>query len=398
VFLSMVAIPESVRAESGPKVQQRMNVAMSRACDRVYLVRSVSLSDLRPGDIKLDVLNHFKDPMAEGGAAHDQSMLERCQSGFERDVCKRLMDANYRTRAQVSAGKFSIDLVVEGADDRRLAIELDGDHWHGPDRWHRDMSRQASLERAGWTFWRVYGSQWIAHQEHHWEDLVEMLERLGIEPVGAAASNDVFSETREFEYKDDRVISLVTVEHDTTDVERDDAEAEVGSKENGAETLVADDSRNIDEIDNTIQETVVDETKSTLVIEDHHDSEIDDTVRVDIESSDSSNDNVVDIRDAVPHKNTPTEYSNVDFNDPKHEQVLSDRLNGIVDQTGPIDLQTLVRIVATEYGFQRARRATHERVRSILARDRNITLCAETSLETVWPLGQFPSDSLPWKP
>lgn len=201
-----------------------MNVAMSRACDRVYLARSVSLSDLRPGDIKADVIKHFKDPMPEGGAAHDQSMLDRCQSGFERDVCARLMDANYRTRAQVSAGKFSIDLVVEGADDRRLAIELDGDHWHGPDRWHRDMSRQASLERAGWTFWRVYGSQWIANQEHHWNDLVDTLERLGIEPVGAAASNDVFSETRRFECNGDRVISWHADGRSTTDIERDDVE------------------------------------------------------------------------------------------------------------------------------------------------------------------------------
>ena len=32
-------------------------------------------------------------------------------------------------------------------DDRRLAIELDGDKYHGPDRWADDIRRQRALER-----------------------------------------------------------------------------------------------------------------------------------------------------------------------------------------------------------------------------------------------------------
>ena len=33
-------------------------------------------------------------------------------------------------------------MVVEGNDDRRLAIELDGDKYHTPDRWADDLARQ----------------------------------------------------------------------------------------------------------------------------------------------------------------------------------------------------------------------------------------------------------------
>ena len=187
VFLSMIAVANGkggVRAQSDPDIQQRMNVAMSRARDRLYLVRSVTLDELKPGDIKRDVLLHFQDPMPDGGAEANVGTLELCESGFERDVCGELMEAGYRVRAQVKAGPFRIDLVVEGENDRRLAIELDGDRWHGPDAWERDMRRQASLERAGWTFWRVFGSQWIANREHHWNDLVDTLGRLGIGPIG----------------------------------------------------------------------------------------------------------------------------------------------------------------------------------------------------------------------
>jgi very-short-patch-repair endonuclease len=198
VFLSMVATPETARVQRSQGSAQRLNVALSRARDRLYLVRSVSTHDLRPGDLKLAVLEHFADPMPEGRALVGKGVLERCQSGFEREVCERLLDANYRVRSQVKAGPFSIDLVVEGADDRRLAIELDGDAWHGPDRWHEDMARQAALERAGWIFWRVFGSQWIADDGHWWGNLVATLGQMGIEPIGAEAAEDVFTEFRAF--------------------------------------------------------------------------------------------------------------------------------------------------------------------------------------------------------
>jgi len=197
VFLSMVATPRDVIAQSRPADQQRINVAMSRAKDRLYLVRSVALNHLRPNDIKADVLKHFADPMPDGRTlqAERADLMDRCQSGFEREVLGRLINANYRVRPQLAAGGFSIDLVVEGAEDRRLAIELDGDAYHGPEVWERDMARQAALERAGWTFWRVFGSQWKASTEYWWRDLTQTLERMGIKPIGAAPLDERFAET-----------------------------------------------------------------------------------------------------------------------------------------------------------------------------------------------------------
>ena len=62
-------------------------------------------------------------------------------------------------RPLVGSLGYSIDLVVEGANGRLLAIECDGDLYHGPDRWADDMRRQRILERVGWIFWRVFGSR-----------------------------------------------------------------------------------------------------------------------------------------------------------------------------------------------------------------------------------------------
>ena len=199
VFLSMVATPGTAVMQSNQDTAQRYNVALSRARDRLYLVHSVSKDDLKSGDLKRAAIEHFADPMPDGRPFAGSDVLDRCESGFEREVCRRLIQANYRVRSQVKAGPFRIDLVVEGADDRRLAIELDGDAWHEPEKCDQDMSRQAALERAGWTFWRVFGSQWISDREYWWDNLVERLRVMGIKPIGAEATDEIFTEYRVFD-------------------------------------------------------------------------------------------------------------------------------------------------------------------------------------------------------
>lgn len=195
VFLSMVQAGK-VAALTARSMAQRFNVAMSRARDRVYLVRSLAVSQLKSEDLKRQVIEHFAQPMPAGRKLDGKGVLDRCQSGLERDVCRRLLDAGYRVRSQVEAGPYAIDLVVEGAEDRRLAIELDGDKFHGPDRWDDDMRRQAALERAGWVFWRVFGSQWNTETEFWWKDLLDTLDRLRIAPIGAEASQEIYTEHR----------------------------------------------------------------------------------------------------------------------------------------------------------------------------------------------------------
>jgi hypothetical protein len=79
-------------------------------------------------------------------------------------------------------------MVVEGANDTRLAIECDGDSFHGPDRWAADMARQRILERAGWSFWRCFASTWCLRKKEVFEELVEHLTNMGIEPLGALST------------------------------------------------------------------------------------------------------------------------------------------------------------------------------------------------------------------
>lgn len=196
VFLSMVADSDNHHALSGLQYDQRFNVAATRARDRMYLVRSVRLEQLSTLDLRRTLVEHFAKPVETNDDA--SSLIALCESGFERDVYTELFKRGYRVIPQVPAAGYRIDMVVEGADDRRLAIELDGDDFHGPDRWAADMGRQRVLERAGWIFWRCFASTWSLQRDTVLGELLAQLATMGIEPLGALQRIPSLVEYREW--------------------------------------------------------------------------------------------------------------------------------------------------------------------------------------------------------
>jgi very-short-patch-repair endonuclease len=185
MFLSMVSAPNDVGA---PLVRdtfaQRFNVAASRARDRMYLVRSVAPENLSEADrLRRKLIAHFASPFPQ-----DESRIEDlrklCESPFEEEVYELLVNRGYRVTPQVKVGQYRIDMVVEGDNDARLAVECDGDKYHGADKWADDMRRQSDLERAGWSFWRCFASTFLRRREYVVADLLKTLSERGIEPLG----------------------------------------------------------------------------------------------------------------------------------------------------------------------------------------------------------------------
>ena len=195
VFVSMIADRHRKQSQTATQYEQRFNVALSRARDRMVLVRSVSEEQLNPKDLKARVITHFRDPMPSRSDPNEE-LIEKCQSGFEREVFAALSSRGYRVVPQVGSLGFSIDMVVEGEGGRRLAIECDGDLYHGPERWAEDMRRQRILERVGWTFWRCFGSNYRIDPDGTLEDLVQILQRMQIAPVAGEKASYRFTEHR----------------------------------------------------------------------------------------------------------------------------------------------------------------------------------------------------------
>jgi very-short-patch-repair endonuclease len=174
MLMSMVATPDQKTTSTGSTYDQRFNVAASRARDRMYLFRSVEFSELSKSDLKAKLIGHFAAPFRED-PVKISNLRELCQSGFEREMFDLLVGKGYRVRPQIKAGAYSIDLVIEGEEDRPLAIECDGDRYHGSEKWSTDMARQRVLERARWNFWRCFASSFTLNRE-------AVLKRLGCNP------------------------------------------------------------------------------------------------------------------------------------------------------------------------------------------------------------------------
>lgn len=183
IFLSMVAAGDRLQAQTRTEIEQRFNVAASRAKDRMYLFRSVTPESIpNPSCLRRRLMQHFSNPLAHRPNQAGRDLRELCQSGLESEMFDELVARGYRVIPQVPAGGYFIDLVVEGRGDKRLAIEMDGDAYHTLENWIDDLARQRVLERMGWRFWRCWGSSWNAERGACMDELVEVLTEQGISP------------------------------------------------------------------------------------------------------------------------------------------------------------------------------------------------------------------------
>jgi very-short-patch-repair endonuclease len=197
MLVSMVLGPGDRSAQTRADQEQRFNVALSRARDRMYLFRSVTHNAFAEETLNGKLMRHFREPFSHNFRS-TQVLRERCESGFEFEMFDELVKRGYRVEPQVRCGGFRIDLVVEGREGQRLAVECDGDRFHGPGQWSDDMARQRVLERAGWTFWRCFASSFVRRRDEVVADLLRTLDNLSIEPLGSeSVDNTVWVHTRE---------------------------------------------------------------------------------------------------------------------------------------------------------------------------------------------------------
>jgi len=215
MMVSMVLAEGNRAAQNRADVFQRFNVALSRARDRMYLFRSVTESSFGEDTLNAKLIRHFRQPFHQD-VKKVGALREQCESGFELEMFDELVKRGYRVQPQVPCGGYRIDFVVEGSEGRRLAIECDGDRFHGPGQWSADMARQRVLERAGWTFWRCFASSFVRHRSAVLNDLVATLNNLGIEPLGAeSVNNTVWSHFKEVDPFD---VDVVTQELDLVEM------------------------------------------------------------------------------------------------------------------------------------------------------------------------------------
>ena len=192
ILLSMVMAPnKKFTAQTKESMIQRYNVAMSRAKDQVVLVHSLRMTDIKNEvDLRSRLLSYCLAIEEGRGALHSASRILVAEdtpvapfdSLFEQRVYNRIVERGYSVIPQyepnIDGHSYRIDLVVVGPYGM-LAVECDGDFWHGPEEYDRDLRRQQVLESCNWKFFRIQESEFYNNHDSLIE-LWPMLEALGV--------------------------------------------------------------------------------------------------------------------------------------------------------------------------------------------------------------------------
>lgn len=191
IFLSLVTAHNHTRsALTKDTDERRFNVAVSRAIEQVWLFHSVLLEDLsNSNDLRFKLLDHFLN--YKPSTSPISTPIERTlgnqpapfDSWFEVDVFNDIVNRGFSVKPQyeVAKGKYRIDLVAFFPDGTKIAIECDGDKWHGADKYQDDMLRQKVLERCGWQFFRIRGGEYYSNKEKVLEPLWKIFEENSVE-------------------------------------------------------------------------------------------------------------------------------------------------------------------------------------------------------------------------
>lgn len=159
-----------VNGEGG---ERRLNVLFSRARIRCEVFASFDPGDIDPTRSTragTRVLKRFLDFAKTGLIEERVATGIEADSPFEEDVARVIRSLGYEADLQVGTAGFRIDIGVRHPDrpgQYIVAVECDGAAYHSA-LWarERDRLRQDVLEGLGWSFYRIWSTDWFHRRDH----------------------------------------------------------------------------------------------------------------------------------------------------------------------------------------------------------------------------------------
>ncbi|HET9697008.1 MAG TPA: AAA domain-containing protein, partial [Terriglobales bacterium] len=154
--------------------RRRLNVAITRARQRLTLVSSFSyldmdLSRVKPGSGVEMLRNYLQYAATNGQRLGESNITGFPENSFEAEVEDVLSARGMKLIPQMGASSYRIDLVAEHPKKPGryvLAIECDGASYHSSyTARDRDRLREQQLERLGWRFHRIWSTDWFMRKE-----------------------------------------------------------------------------------------------------------------------------------------------------------------------------------------------------------------------------------------
>jgi very-short-patch-repair endonuclease len=166
--------------------ERRLNVAITRARDRMTVVSSFRHSDLDPDRLHSQgakLMGAFIQYAESSGTNLGREGADTAVelNDFEQDIKDALSQRGLQIVPQYGVSSYRIDLVVkhpEHPGQYVLAIECDGAAYHSaPTARNRDRLRQQHLEGLGWRFHRIWSTEWFYDREAEIERAIARYEQ-----------------------------------------------------------------------------------------------------------------------------------------------------------------------------------------------------------------------------
>jgi len=172
--------------------ENRLNVAISRAKKKVYVITSFEPEDLNIENAKNNGSRYFKSYLeyvknvsnknidkvdtiiGSFELVEENKIVKDFSSPFERQVYNALIDMGYAVDIKVGCSGFLIDLAIYDKDTGNylLGIECDGDKFRKiTNIKEREIVRQSFLESCGWSIYKVWSFLWWKDQNSVLEDI-----------------------------------------------------------------------------------------------------------------------------------------------------------------------------------------------------------------------------------
>ncbi|MEG4394372.1 AAA domain-containing protein [Microcoleus sp. BROC3] len=164
--------------------ERRLNVAVTRARQRMTLVSSFDHHDMDPDRSSsrgVELLRLY----IQYAASEGKILGETEQSGvplnpFEKDIYDALTGKGISLLPQWGVSSYRIDMVAQHPQQPGrfvLAIECDGASYHSlPTARDRDRLRQQQLEALGWRFHRIWSTDWFMRRDKEIQRAVDAYE------------------------------------------------------------------------------------------------------------------------------------------------------------------------------------------------------------------------------
>jgi superfamily I DNA and/or RNA helicase/very-short-patch-repair endonuclease len=169
----------SLSSEGG---ENRLNVAVSRARKKIYVVTSIEPEELEVEGVKNNGPKLFKNylqyvrEVSEGNKNAAQTLLyglsnletstkkiDNEKGQLAEQIYTKLKELGYEVDTQVGVSGYRLDLAIYDKEEGRyvLGIECDESAFEGSDRSReRDIHRQRYLQSRGWKIIRIWSRDW----------------------------------------------------------------------------------------------------------------------------------------------------------------------------------------------------------------------------------------------